>query len=290
MFSPARIPADPTKAVTAIAMGQNTFARSGSLMIGTHNYKGALGDTTVDTSNTRKMSLQLYSTTLGTNSFNNGAFATVTGAYNIASSAYDGGRLSAFSEGMKNFGATIYGTLNSIESMSGSSNNGMANTITGVANRTQNANGAIIIGAGNEITNSYKYINVSSSGAENANSAKAFADAIRDAVKQSQSGGAVRGRRQHHRQYPPFPGVRGQQPLAGNQRTVGRGPYKRRRQRRRFPPQHDDHRDGKQGFPDPCDPAPWRQEKADRRPEFRDFGVGRQRNGTDRFESDHPGI
>lgn len=70
MFSPARIPADPTKAVTAIAMGQNTFARSGSLMIGTHNYKGALGDTTVDTSNTRKMSLQLYSTTLGTNSFN----------------------------------------------------------------------------------------------------------------------------------------------------------------------------------------------------------------------------
>lgn len=191
MFSSARIPADPTKAVTAIAMGQNTFARSGSLMIGTHNYKGALGDTTVDTSNTRKMSLQLYSTTLGTNSFNNGAFATVTGAYNIASSAYDGGRLSAFSEGMKNFGATIYGALNSIESMSGSSNNGIANTITGVANRTQNANGAIIIGAGNEITNSYKAIGVSSSGAENANSAKAFADAIRDAVKQSQSGGAV---------------------------------------------------------------------------------------------------
>ena len=46
-LSPARIPADPTKVVGSIAIGDNTFARTGSTMIGSHNYKGDLGDTTV---------------------------------------------------------------------------------------------------------------------------------------------------------------------------------------------------------------------------------------------------
>ena len=44
------IPADPTKVTTGIAIGQNAYARSGSTMIGTHNYKGVIGDTSVDTS------------------------------------------------------------------------------------------------------------------------------------------------------------------------------------------------------------------------------------------------
>mgnify|MGYP000629971735 CR=1 FL=1 len=42
-FSSARIPADPTKVVGSVAIGDNTFARTGSTMIGSHNYKGALG-------------------------------------------------------------------------------------------------------------------------------------------------------------------------------------------------------------------------------------------------------
>lgn len=46
LFSSARIPADPTKVVGSIAIGDNTFARTGSTMIGSHNYSGDLGDTT----------------------------------------------------------------------------------------------------------------------------------------------------------------------------------------------------------------------------------------------------
>ncbi len=76
-----------------IAIGQNTYARSGSLMIGDHKYVGALGDTTVN-SNTddekRKLSVLVGATTVGLNSYSAGAFATTTGAYSIMTNAYDG--------------------------------------------------------------------------------------------------------------------------------------------------------------------------------------------------------
>lgn len=92
LFSAARIPADPTKVVGSVAIGDNTFARTGSTMIGSHNYKGDLGDTTVDSAKTRTDALNVYATTVGANSFTNGAFATNTGTYNIISSEYNGGR------------------------------------------------------------------------------------------------------------------------------------------------------------------------------------------------------
>ena len=151
-FSSARIPADPTKVVGSVAIGDNTFARTGSTMVGSHNYNGALGDTTVNSASTRTDSLGVYTTTVGANSFSNGAFTTSTGSYNIISSDYNGGRLS---NATKNLGATINGSLNSVESKTGSYYSGIANTITGVANRTANSNGSLIFGAGNEITNSY---------------------------------------------------------------------------------------------------------------------------------------
>ena len=148
LFSSSRIPADPTKVVGSVAIGDNTFARTGSTMIGSHNYNGELGDTTVNSDSTRKYALSVYATTIGANSFSNGAFTTSTGAYNIISSEYNGGR---FSNAVKNLGATINGSLNSIESMKGSYYSGIANTISGIANRTLNSNGALIYGAGNEI-------------------------------------------------------------------------------------------------------------------------------------------
>lgn len=110
-FSSARIPSDPTKVVGSVAIGDNTFARTGSTMIGSHNYKGDLGDTTVDTATTRKDALNAYATTVGANSFTNGAFATNTGTYNIISSGYNGGRMA---NPVKNLGSTINGSLNSI--------------------------------------------------------------------------------------------------------------------------------------------------------------------------------
>ena len=186
-FSSARIPADPTKVVGSVAIGDNTFARTGSTMIGSHNYKGDLGDTTVDTATTRKDALNAYATTVGANSFSNGAFTTNTGTYNIISSEYNGGRMA---NPVKNLGATINGSLNSIESKTANNYySGVANSIVGTANRTFNSNGSIIMGAGNEITNSVKSIYGAPD--DGGNSAKELAGKFRTAVKDANGGGAT---------------------------------------------------------------------------------------------------
>lgn len=186
-FSSSRIPADPTKVVGSVAIGDNTFARTGSTMIGSHNYKGDLGDITVDTSTTRKYALNAYATTVGANSFSNGAFTTNTGTYNIISSEYNGGRIS---NPVKNLGSTINGSLNSIESQTANSYYaGIANSIVGTANRTFNSNGSLIMGAGNEITNSVK--SISGAPDDGGNSAKELAEKLRTAVKDANGGGAT---------------------------------------------------------------------------------------------------
>ena len=187
LFSSARMPADPTKVVGSVAIGDNTFARTGSTMIGSHNYKGDLGDITVDTSTTRKYALNAYATTVGANSFSNGAFTTNTGTYNIISSEYNGGRLA---NPVKNFGSTINGSLNSIESQTANSYYaGIANSIVGTANRTFNSNGSLIMGAGNEITNSVA--SISGAPDDGGNSAKELAETLRTAVKDANGGGAT---------------------------------------------------------------------------------------------------
>ena len=185
--SSARVPADPSKVVGSVAIGNNTFARTGSTMIGSHNYRGAIGDTTIDTDNngTRGASLNVYATTVGANSFSNGAFTTTTGTYNVISSSYTGGR---FSTPTQNFGATVNGAFNSIESTSGGSTAGVATAITGVANRVANSNGALVYGAGNEITNSSASF---STPGESATSAKDFADKLKTAVTSSNGAGAT---------------------------------------------------------------------------------------------------
>ena len=186
-WSSARVPADPSKVVGSVAIGNNTFARTGSTMIGSHNYRGAIGDTTIDTDDngTRGASLNVYATTVGANSFSNGAFTTTTGTYNVISSSYTGGR---FSTPTQNFGATVNGAFNSIESTSGGSTAGVATAITGVANRVANSNGALVYGAGNEITNSSASF---STPGEGATSAKDFADKLKTAVTSSNGAGAT---------------------------------------------------------------------------------------------------
>ena len=187
LFSSARIPADPTKVVGSVAIGDNTFARTGSTMIGSHNYKGDLGDTTVDSASTRTDALNAYATTVGANSFTNGAFATNTGTYNIISSEYNGGR---FSNPVKNLASTVNGAFNSNESKTASSfYSGIGNSIVGTANRTFNSNGSIAMGAGNEITNSVTTIPVNATDA--GSSAKEFAETLRTAVKNSNGGGST---------------------------------------------------------------------------------------------------
>ena len=186
-WSSARVPADPSKVVGSVAIGNNTYARTGSTMIGSHNYRGAIGDITIDTDNngTRGANLNVYATTVGANSFSNGAFTTTTGTYNVISSTYTGGR---FSTPTQNFGATVNGAFNSIESTSGGSTAGVATAITGVANRVANSNGALVYGAGNEITNSSASF---STPGESATSAKDFADKLKTAVTSSNGAGAT---------------------------------------------------------------------------------------------------
>ena len=174
-----------------IAIGQNTYARSGSLMIGDHKYVGALGDTTVD-SNTdnekRKLSVLVGATTVGLNSYSAGAFATTTGAYSIMTNAYDGNTNQGFAA--QNFGAVINGSFNSIESKTaGSSVSGIANAVVGTANRTHNANGTLVFGAGNEVTNSVD--NIADPMSLLTNSPKELAEKLREGIRRNDSGGAV---------------------------------------------------------------------------------------------------
>lgn len=170
---------DGTKLAGAIAIGKNTMARTGSVMIGDHTYIGKLGDIEVDSSdNSKKMELNngVYSTTLGTSSYNSGSMATVTGAFSIASGNKD--------KDTQNFGATIYGSLNSIESSTASNSaSGMANSVLGFGNRTQNANASLVWGTGNEVTNSIEDLKINN---PNWNKTSA-SDAQKEIIKAMQS-------------------------------------------------------------------------------------------------------
>ncbi len=181
---------DEKKWASSVAIGQNTYARSGSVMIGDHKYIGRLGDVDIDGSDVQKVksrNVNINATTLGANSYNQGAFSSVTGTYSIISGKYNGSNWSSYVT--QNMGANIYGSLNSIESATSSSAySGVANSIVGTANRTANSNGSLIFGAGNEITNSISSISAPSTGGD---SAQALQKSLMTAVKNSNSGGAT---------------------------------------------------------------------------------------------------
>ena len=175
---------DGTKLAGAIAIGKNTMARTGSVMIGDHTYIGKLGDIDVDSSDRlKKMNLNngVYSTTLGTSSYNSGSMATVTGAFSIASG-----------EDTKNFGATIYGSLNSIESSTASNSaSGMANSVLGFGNRTQNTNASLVWGTGNEVTNSIEKIKLNNPNWNQVSASDAQTQIIEAMQSSDYAGGSV---------------------------------------------------------------------------------------------------
>ena len=197
---------DFNHAAGAIAIGANTYARTGSIMIGSHVYKGDMGDvkgidTTkgeFDTGSNGAYGFTVNSTTIGTNSFTRGNLATTIGDYNIQSGRSVGyGWRNAINYGAQNFGATVIGALNSNESQSdivssyfGTSTSGVANSIVGVANRVNSSNGTLVFGAGNEVTHSLSDI----SGVGDTTSlkdAKKAQDILKNAVAKSDAGGAV---------------------------------------------------------------------------------------------------
>lgn len=154
-FTKAKV-TDGTKLAGAIAIGKNTVARTGSVIVGDYTYVGKLGD--IEVGPAKKMTLNngVYSTTLGASSYNSGSMSTVTGAFSITSNR----GTSTFYD-VQNFGATVYGSLNSIES-SKSLNlaAGTANSVLGFGNRTQNTNASLVWGTGNEVTNSIEDLKI----------------------------------------------------------------------------------------------------------------------------------
>ena len=160
-FTKAKV-TNGTKLAGAIAIGKNTVARTGSLMIGDHTYEGELGDIEVKSSQKMTLNNGVYSTTLGASSYNGGSMSAVTGAFSIIS---NNGSSTLY--GAQNFGATIYGSLNSIESSKSSGLwtgtglvAGNANSVLGFGNRTQNTNASLVWGTGNEVTNSIEDLKI----------------------------------------------------------------------------------------------------------------------------------
>lgn len=182
-FDDKNIPLNPGNEAGGVAIGRNSFARTGSLMVGSHMYKGAIADIDevdgTDSKNLRDNFNNINMTTLGTNSFNNGTFATVTGAYSATTAK----------KKIQNFAATVDGSLNSIESYKDAADNsGVASSIVGTANRIANSNNTTIIGAGNEVTNSLTDFTAPTEGGA---SAKALQDTLKDKLQEDAKGAVV---------------------------------------------------------------------------------------------------
>ena len=178
---------DGTKLAGAIAIGKNTMARTGSVTVGDYTYVGKLGDIEVDPAKRLTLNNGVYSTTLGASSYNSGSMSSVTGAFSIIS--HKENRYNLYE--MQNFGATVYGSLNSIESSKSTSfAAGTANSVLGFGNRTQNTNASLVWGTGNEVTNSIEDVTFST----NWNKTSA-SDAQKEIIKAMQSdqfaGGSV---------------------------------------------------------------------------------------------------
>lgn len=172
--------ADGSKIAGSIAIGKNTVARTGSVMLGDHSYTGKLGDIEINPANAMTYNDGIYSTTLGAGAYNSGSLAAVTGALSIASG-----------NDTKNTGATIYGSLNSIESATSNSiYSGVASSVLGFANRTQNANAALIWGTGNEVTNSIEKVGIDTNW-NNVSVAEAQQNAIKAMQSSQYAGGSV---------------------------------------------------------------------------------------------------
>ncbi len=179
-----------------IAIGANTYAITTGTSIGQRDYVGAMGDINVSESNRDILQYAPGSTSLGSNAYAGGTLSTVLGAYNIATSGYNGtGRLNSLSYAAQNFGSTIVGTLNTNESATvpvgflSTSYSGIANSTVGIANRTYNSNGALIFGAGNEITNSV--VDISSVSITQTASVNELAGNLRTAIHEDEGGATL---------------------------------------------------------------------------------------------------
>ena len=181
-------PKDISRIPGGIAIGTNSYARTGSVQIGAHTYTGKMGNMDV-TDKTNSEANIVDMTTIGSNTYNRGALATMVGAYSIITGDFDGSGSNSYSTGTQNFGANVIGSLNSIRTKGYSGTSGVANSIVGIANIAENANGALIYGAGNQISNSIRPI-TSIDVTKGSSTVDGMVDSLRNAV-QKEEGGAT---------------------------------------------------------------------------------------------------
>lgn len=181
-------PKDISRIPGGIAIGTNSYARTGSVQIGAHTYTGKMGNMDV-TDKTNSEANIVDMTTIGSNTYNRGALATMVGAYSIITGDFDGSSSNSYSTGTQNFGANVIGSLNSIRTKGYSGTSGIANSIVGIANIAENANGALIYGAGNQISNSIRPI-TSIDVTKGSSTVDGMVDSLRNAV-QKEEGGAT---------------------------------------------------------------------------------------------------
>ncbi|MDU2095313.1 MAG: ESPR-type extended signal peptide-containing protein [Negativicoccus succinicivorans] len=184
------LPKNADKVPGGIAIGTNSYARTGSIQLGHHTFAGyKMGG--IDVTNANEEANIVGMTTVGTNTYNKGAFANMYGAYSIITGGFTGeGGMNSVTYGPQNFGANVVGSLNSIRSKGHSGSSGVANSIVGVANTVENANGTLVYGAGNKITNSVTSISAPS-GLTTLNTWEDTVTALQKSIKDSKSGGAV---------------------------------------------------------------------------------------------------
>ena len=184
------LPDNADKSAGGIAIGTNSYARTGSIQLGHHTFAGyKMGG--IDVTKANEEANIVGMTTVGTNTYNKGALANMYGAYSIITGSFTGaGGFNSLSYGSQNFGANVIGSLNSIRSKGHSGSSGVANSIVGVANTVENANGTLVYGAGNKVTNSIVSIKTPST-LMGSPTWEEMVESLQKGIKDSNSGGAV---------------------------------------------------------------------------------------------------
>lgn len=182
---------DTTKIPGGISIGTNTFARTGSIQIGSHTYSGLMGGIDVNNATNGEANI-VNMTTIGTNSYQKAAMGTMLGAYNISTGDFDDtGGFNSFMYGSQNFGSSVFGTLNSIRSKGKNGHSGVANSIVGIANTTENANGSLVFGAGNIIKNSNENLNLTNTVSGSFKNVDDAVEKFQNVINKNKAGGAT---------------------------------------------------------------------------------------------------
>ena len=183
---------DKTKVPGGIAIGTNSYARTGSIQLGAHTYSGTMGGIDINNVATNKEANIINMTTIGTNSYQKAAMGTMVGAYNISTGDFTGeGGMNSFNYGGQNFGSSIFGTLNSIRSKGNGGTSGVANSIFGIANTTENSNGSLVFGAGNVVKNSNDYLKLTNALTESFKNVDEGVNKFQEVIQKNNSGGAT---------------------------------------------------------------------------------------------------